>query len=35
VTVMPEGEELIAFAKTYKIKIVSIDEIRNYLLARK
>lgn len=29
-----KGEELMDFAKTYKIKIISINEIRNYLLAR-
>ncbi|MDD4976511.1 MAG: 3,4-dihydroxy-2-butanone-4-phosphate synthase [Bacteriovorax sp.] len=29
-----KGDELTEFAKRYKIKIISIDEIRNYLLAR-
>lgn len=27
-----KGEELTAFAEQFKIKIISIDEIRNYLL---
>ena len=27
-----KGEELLEFAKTFKIKIISIDEIKNYLL---
>lgn len=28
-----KGEELLAFAKTFKIKIISINEIKNYLLS--
>ncbi|RPJ79455.1 MAG: 3,4-dihydroxy-2-butanone-4-phosphate synthase [Alphaproteobacteria bacterium] len=29
-----KGEELLAFAKTYKIKLITIEEIKNYLLSR-